>query len=406
MNSFSLGILTAERLCAAIDSAQRRLIFCAPGVDETIAHALAQATSRLPNGSIYMHVDPSELALRMGYGNLAGINILAALRKVKVAERWRLGLLVVDDSVFLYAPTPEAHERPRHDQDEPNALILHGPAAEELIESIRGESRRRLLEPLEESNSKDQRINEHQTVEMPNGETREQPYIPTPREARLLALVRRFFKVVQFHHSLTFADKKIRLTAKDFGIRTQDIDPQLLITFKLISDTDRKQINRIMSGIDRQVENWAESGLLKSLNPRLQIVWYHDPRIFTKEFEEARRKTEERVKEWFAENYDQVQGRSKALVRKFLNDDLFDRVNPQRGPRHHKLSPEQFREAWIEEQAKRFELPSSADVLATLKIDYDLLDISEQLLASPEFRKNIEDAFDINLDEMLDREEN
>jgi len=405
LDTFELVVITKEKLRSAIQSAERRLILCVPGVDEEIAHVLAQATSRLPDEAIYIHIDPSDRALRTGYGTEKGVEILAALHKARIADTWRLGLLIADDAAFIYASAPEAKEPPPLDGDEPNGVILRGIAVNYFAESIRGKSNRPLLEPSSIQQTNEQNVAGNETkpaqaliVAKPNP-------IPSPREARIMDMVRQMFKVVQFHHSLTLADKGIHLTAKDFGLRTEEVDPQLSISFKVISDEDRRAIKKIVNGIDREVEKWTKSGLLRTPSPRLQVVWYDDPQHFHAEFQKVKTAIEKQVSEWFAKNYEQVQLRSAKLVRKFLNDDLFERVNPPREPRHRGLIAAEFRKQWVESQAKRYQLPSADEVLRSLKISYDLLDISEQMIVDPGFRKALEKEFEINLEEMLDSEE-
>ena len=401
---FELAVITKERLHTAIKLARKRIIYCAPGVDPEIATDLAEATKSLPAGSVYMHVDPSERALRTGYGTMEGITILAQLRKAHIAESWRIGLLITDEEAFIYAPAPEAKEPPPREEDEPNGLILRGRVMEHFVDSIQGYSKRLLLEPKEAPNTStaDEKIPSNQ----PQSKQQVQaPRIPEPKTARMMDMVRRLFKQVRFNHSLTLADKKVRLTAKDFGFRTEGIDPQLSISFNIVSDEHRKAIKKILNGVNREVEKHIKSGLIKSLPPDGYFVWYAKPDEFEAAFAKVKATIEEQINGWFANNYQKVQDESKSLVQKFLDEDLFDRVNPPRAPRHHGLSETAFRNQWVQEQSQRFDLPSADEVKKTLRIDYQFFDISEQMIADQNFRNVLEDAFRIKLDEILEREE-
>jgi hypothetical protein len=404
---FELIVVTKGVLKTAIAIASKRLWYCAPGADEEIAAALAEAVTRLPDGSVYIHIDPSDRSLLTGYGTGKGVEILAELRKVRIAESWRLGLLIADNEAYIYTPAPEAKERSACPEDMPNGVMLRGSIAEQLLDCLRGENTLPLLEPKSTTSNEASSTEPTNQIEVKQEASQPEPNprIPAPKEARKMDLVRRLFKLVRFHHSLTLADKKVRLTAKDFGFRTEGIDPQLSISFNVVTDEHRKTIKKILSGVEREVEKHIRSGLIKSLPSLGYVVWYENPREFEDTFAEVKSGIAKQINEWFDANYEKVQETSKSLVEKFLSEDLFERVMPAREPRHRGMTEAEFRAQWVEEKSKKFELPSADEVKKTLKIDFDLLDISEQMIANADFRKHLENAFGINLEEMLERTE-
>lgn len=399
---FELTVITKGVLKMAITLASRRLVYCAPGVDEDIASALAEATERLP--SAYIHIDTSERSLWAGYGTPKGVEILAELRKARIAETWRLGLLIADDEAFIYAPTAESQEPPPFGSEMPNGMILRGSVVEQLLDDTRGENTLPILVP-KELPAQPETTNAEASHPVEVAKVASASHIPAPKDARMMNMVRRLFKLVRFHHSLTLADKKVRLTAKDFGFRTQGIDPQLSISFNVVSDEHRKAIKRILSGVEREVEKFVKGGLIQSLPPHGYVIWYADPQEFETTFAKVKTIIEAQIKEWFDNNYSKVQDDSKSLVQKFLNDDLFDRINPTREPRHRRLSDSEFRSQWVQKQSQKFELPPADEVKKTLKVRYVVSDISQQMIEDKEFRSSLEAAFGINLEELLERED-
>ena len=215
----------------------------------------------------------------------------------------------------------------------------------------------------------------------------------------------RTFKIVRFRHSLTIADKKITLSAKDLGFQTEDINHHLKTSFRLLTDEDRNEINRILKQLDKFVQDSIKEGWIKSLHPYGYVVSYQDPSVFTNKIGKLKKKISGEIADSFTEKYTDIKGRSTEKIKAFLHDDVFPRVCPVRAPKHSGMTDEQFREDWVNEYAKIFEFPKCKDIIDSLKIGYDLFDISEELLENPDFRERLESEFEVDLDRLLEIEE-
>lgn len=98
-------------LIRLISGAQRRIVFVAPGVSESLAAALAEAWKRLSPVNVNIVLDPDPEVIRLGYGTIQGLEILksaARFQKAVVLMRRgvRIGLLVSDDDCVVYSPAP------------------------------------------------------------------------------------------------------------------------------------------------------------------------------------------------------------------------------------------------------------------------------------------------------------
>jgi hypothetical protein len=116
--------LLARRIVAASD----RVVFVAPAVSTTVATALGDCFSRADRVSITIVLDPNEEGYRLGYGDREGLEQLQQLAgKNHIGLRsqpgLRIGLLVVDDYVLVWSPTPKAVEGQRI-ANEPNGIDL------------------------------------------------------------------------------------------------------------------------------------------------------------------------------------------------------------------------------------------------------------------------------------------
>ena len=401
---FTLCVVTKEDIRDAIRNAKTRLYYCLPGVDEQTATLLVEAYDRIP-GTVYVHVDPSQqYSLDCGYGTQKGIDSLAAKEKAYIAKHWRLGLVIADDVAYIFTPTPESVEPPPKKGQEPNGVSLKGAEVEFLLAHILGRGNRPILSPQSVVRPNQPSLTSATRLSSKAGEE-EANKIPTPKMKRLLNLVRRLFRIVRFQHSLTISDKRITLSPKELGFQTRDIDYHLKTSFMLLTDEDRNQIKKILKKADKFVNDSIRDGWIKSLHPYGYVVSYMDPHVLKENFFWLEVNLENEVRDWIKVEYDKIKKRSDNKVMAFLCDDVFPRVRPVRAPKHSGMTDEQFREDWVNEYAKKFEFPTYDKIIGSLRIGYDLYDISEELLGNKDFRERLEFEFEVDLDRLQEIEE-
>jgi hypothetical protein len=120
--------VTDEILAATITRARSRVVLVIPGVSEIVAQAIDALTAVPDRPKVVVILDPDEDAYRVGYGDLKGIELLRALVErstvtVRSQRGLRIGVLIADDNILLWAPTPKAVEGDRT-ADEPNGIRL------------------------------------------------------------------------------------------------------------------------------------------------------------------------------------------------------------------------------------------------------------------------------------------
>lgn len=118
--------LTTERICSEIGSAQRHIILAAPGIGMLVADALLLACQRLPKGAVQVVLDVSPSVARLGYGEHAAVEKLAAAGvPLHQHEGLRIGVLICDDAGWSFATSPSLVEAdPAGDSDAFNAIAL------------------------------------------------------------------------------------------------------------------------------------------------------------------------------------------------------------------------------------------------------------------------------------------
>ena len=107
--------VTDQCLADIIARARSRVVMVAPGLPEVVANAIYTLTDPQPGPQITLILDPGEDAYRVGYGDPKGAALLAELVQcqnvtLRSEPGVRLGLLIADDTILMWAPTPKSVE--------------------------------------------------------------------------------------------------------------------------------------------------------------------------------------------------------------------------------------------------------------------------------------------------------
>lgn len=117
-----------DDVVASIGRARRRLVYVAPGVSAVVTKALSKCIDAKAVAQLMIVLDADEEACRLGYCDAPSLDTLMAVaNKFNVSIRRqpgiRLGLLMSDDEVLIWTPSPLMFEAPRTGS-ETNGLIL------------------------------------------------------------------------------------------------------------------------------------------------------------------------------------------------------------------------------------------------------------------------------------------
>ena len=129
-----------EDLVCSIESATSRVIFFAPGVSEVVSKALITCMQEGIVGQVMMVLDGDEEACRLGYCDAPSLEKLFVAAQqfsipLKRQPGLRIGLLMTDDSVLIWTPTPLMFEAPRQ-HAEPNGMALTPHTFKELPQAM------------------------------------------------------------------------------------------------------------------------------------------------------------------------------------------------------------------------------------------------------------------------------
>lgn len=124
-----------------IRAAKTRVVYVAPGVSKNVAEALANCIKEKGVSQIAIVLDGDEETCRLGYCDAPSLENLSAAAidgriQIRRHAGIRLGLLLSDQEVLIWAPTPLMFEAPR-DSKEPNGIVLT-PQTMELLPNVLG----------------------------------------------------------------------------------------------------------------------------------------------------------------------------------------------------------------------------------------------------------------------------
>lgn len=134
-----------------ICAAAKRIIYIAPGVHAPVANALGKRFSEVDQLDVTVVIDPDEDVCRIGYGDIAGLQMLHKLANehhlaLKSQPGLRIGVLIVDEQTLVWSPTPRSIEAPPDsmtegghrliDESLPNGLVIGPDPAREIAYAV------------------------------------------------------------------------------------------------------------------------------------------------------------------------------------------------------------------------------------------------------------------------------
>ena len=138
-----MGVFTSiqdDDLVRSIAKAATRLVYVAPGVSQVVADAIKKQLQGKHLKQIAIVIDGDEECCRLGYCDavaLQSLNTTAQSQDIALRRHagLRLGLLMADDEVLIWTPTPLMFEAPRSEA-EPNGLVLTPQTLQDLPQAL------------------------------------------------------------------------------------------------------------------------------------------------------------------------------------------------------------------------------------------------------------------------------
>ncbi|MEK6804646.1 MAG: hypothetical protein AABZ34_18590 [Nitrospirota bacterium] len=142
MNAFTVA--DDSSLIELIQQARSRLVFMAPAVSIPVAEALIERLNELKPEAVAITLDVDAETYRLGYGDPCTLDLLYAATRQRGCPfnrqvGLRIGVVISDDRMMVYAPTPLLIELGPHQEHRPNAVMVGPPSPTVLCEVGFGE---------------------------------------------------------------------------------------------------------------------------------------------------------------------------------------------------------------------------------------------------------------------------
>lgn len=129
------------KIIQLIRKAKRSLIYVAPGVSEPVAEALGRRLTETSDLSVKIVLDTDPEVCRLGFGDLKALEELHRLAVNHMLALHhqpgiRVGLVVADDMLVVFSPTPRLIEAGSSLDSKPNAIVLEGNAARAVEHAV------------------------------------------------------------------------------------------------------------------------------------------------------------------------------------------------------------------------------------------------------------------------------
>lgn len=128
------------KIIGMVQRAKRRVRVVSPGVSLPVAEAVIAAWKRLGTSAVNVVIDVDPEVCRLGYGTIDAVSQLrecASVAGTLVCHQpgIRIGLLICDDKLLVFSPTPLLVEAGSHQESRPNGILL-GAVPEQLATEL------------------------------------------------------------------------------------------------------------------------------------------------------------------------------------------------------------------------------------------------------------------------------
>ena len=399
-NIKTFSFINNQKLCAIIESASQYIIYAAPSIAESVAQSLCKFAESNENAVLRVIVDADAEAFRLGFGEQAGLALLANKHiDTRRAEGLRIAVLIADENAWVYSPTPEIiFEQPTAAIN--NAIQVSAGFGEQIILSIAPDLRLKSAdEALSESTVKDLKPEigaENLTTE---DLTRlEQQLKDNPPQkfdaARKVRVYQGYFQFVELHltgcqlnrHTINIPQILLNL-AEDNEMRER-----VRSTCKLVDNTS--EFSRKVKGIEKQVAE-VRKQFTRPLGKNYGVVILKRMREdFEKEIEKIRAKLTELSESVQSELETEIDKSRMALVGMLLPSIISNPPKVLTAQLFGELTEETATQFIINELNKV--IPETESLIGEMKLDCYYKDVTFESLNDTDFINAIEEKYPYN----------
>ena len=159
--------MSSRKMAGLIRRAKTRVVVAAPALHDEAAQALVEFSKGNDGANVEVVIDCDDEVLRLGYGDMKSITRLNnAGIPLRQSTGLRVGVLIVDDEGWLFAPTALYVQAEVHSDETPNALRLSRQEAERVVQRLSVRANQEARADHETSSPDDGQEEEYPSIEV------------------------------------------------------------------------------------------------------------------------------------------------------------------------------------------------------------------------------------------------
>lgn len=242
-----------ELLISQINQAKARVIYIAPGISKALASCFCLVLSKLHQLNVTVILDPSDEVCRIGYGEFDGLKELHDHSKsshfaLRSQIGIRTGILIVDDQVLVWTPTPLSIEEHPHADKTANGVMLGRNPGEQIALAIAAEGTDTAIEDAEIAIE----AVTDSDVAATQIELKKNPPVPVDL-ARATKVFNSKFQFIELEM------KNVKLSKRQFKVPTQLLNADAKVELQTILDTKLKALDDIRF-VEIEVPEYGDDG--------------------------------------------------------------------------------------------------------------------------------------------------
>jgi hypothetical protein len=391
--------LSSPRIAALIRTARKRVCYAAPGIQLVTAQAVAELAKRLPADELTISLDFNESSLRMGYGSLEAVKLLASAGiEVRNSPGLRSAFLIVDSAGWVFTPTALYMEPEPQSDETPNALALAPEQISEVLLRVSSTAREEAIAlastPEEKAaiETTAMEIGEATIDDARLAEVTEAIRQAPPVAFDLARQVRVFQPYLQYVElELTGAKIQSHRTRIPRSIQTlgsgKDLEGKLRTTFQLIGSTSELSSAKL----DEEIEELRKH-FTPSLGKQQRVILKSARATFDKRIEAFRKKLEEHKAAVKADLQKELDRSRKEVVDYYFP---LARANPPDALLGQLLTQSPTDDdirKWLDDELNKT-FPTAEELIKDMQLDLRFKDVTFETLNQPDFLQSLKTAY-------------
>lgn len=403
--------LTKEKMVEMIWNARSRVCYVGPGILEEVAQSIAKLSDTDVNNelSLVVAIDHSDFTIRSGFGKVDGVNVLRnAEVPVLYAQNYRLGILIVDDEGYAFAPPPLCIEAEAEalinamslSVEQINEVVIRfsHKEAQKAADACDSEEERRVI--LEKNAEIQLRDITNEQIDKVNEEIEKNP----PVDFDIMRQMNVFSSALQYVEieftGSCLQRKKVPIPKEilDIGL-SEDVKKSYQATFKLL-DERNMDVSVTFDSFKEKYESIKNKYLTSMGHLHGLVIRKTDKNEFEEEIENLKLETKKEAKMLEGQIDHEIECTKEKLIQYFLPivlktppNEVCRRINEVNDL--FCVVTEDVKkgivEKWVKEVFDR-NFPKAKDLFSKMNIDYKYKDLTYATLKDEEFLTKVAES--------------